>query len=428
MVERAPRPVRYRRSLLSTPAEKEYALLVRHVLCIFVLTLTPGCLRAGFTASGSDAADQARRDTSMHDAGPDGPIVDAKSDTLAPADASRVDPAAMVKISASAPLLKTAAPTADSCGRYLIALPPNWMPSTFRIGETIHFAVPCKYDDTGLGGWHLAMATWDMTGPAASWIDGDPGQPGIQQIVSKTDQIAGGQLGNVATSVFTPDGSGQLRGVARRYSSAKKGYESVPFSAPSVATIGATSWLISASGVFDVDDNDGSFRGATEPPRAVLSDGGTLWVYSQTVNAPTSDTRYLTVASTSDLKTATPTQLLATGYRHPHVRKAGGFYHLIAYNEVAEQWQHVAGTSPSSFDFARATNLQLERFRGSLGQWDAKKFVGLGSNQPLVIGVEVDDTKQHLLLFYLAGSFDYPANAPYNAPRGLGALRLPLTL
>lgn len=382
------------------------------------------CARGGF-GRGVGAQTDGPRDAARGDAAAGDLPIDLPIDLIVSGDGS-LDLGKLAKPVANVAqaLLGAPDPGSASCGRYLIALPGAWMPRTFVYQGKIHFAVPCKYDDSGAGGWHLAFASWDGKTSQVVWIDGDPAAPGVQELVNKTDPVnATESLGNVQNAALADTGSG-LVGLGRRYAA---GYDSYAISAPSLDQLSAAAWLLDTKGFSHVEQRDGSFLGAAQRWKTTLYANGALYIYNESLDAPTDARFYSWVSTSVDMKTVTlPAAPLAADYRYPIAAydASANRYFLLAYSLVAEQWQLIPGTAPDRFDFQRAQSLGLQRFRGAPGAWDFTQFVKLGADQPWIVGMEIlGDT---LYLFYLAGEMGYVGNPPYNAPRGIGVLTLPL--
>ncbi len=403
------------------------------------LSLAAGCVRAGFEGRvARDRSGASERDLARGERAPaDAPLESARTeaggrdapglDLVDRGDAgSRIDPAKLVKLTVLAPLLAAPAPTSNDCGRYLIHIGEGWLPTSFLLGGKLYFAVPCKYDDTGNGGWHTAFASWDGVAPAAQWLDGDPAAAGNQETISKfLPAPDGAPLSDQMSAYFAADASGALHGVARirRLSSWS---HNVPVVASSFASLSEGSYLVSLMDAMQMNLADGSFKGATELAHYdVIRVGATTYLYTQTANAPLNTKKYLSVIRSADMQSFIfPAAPLSDEYDRVHVARSGSRYFMVAFHIARGRWELIHGSGPESWDFAGAQDLNLRGFVGAAGAWDAELFTALGP-EPYLAGVEV--IGNHLHLFYMAGAAPYTAQtAPYTAARAIGALRVPL--
>ena len=80
---------------------------------------------------------------------------------------------------------------------------------TFVYDNDVYFAIPSKYTDAGSGGWHLSFVVWEPDTATASWVDGDSGTGGIQEVISKTDLDVNGfyHFGRLAGWRHGPSGA-----------------------------------------------------------------------------------------------------------------------------------------------------------------------------------------------------------------------------
>lgn len=389
------------------------------------LTMLLGCGRVGFGAradggAGTDGA------TSMPDAGgteADSGAVDR--DGGAPPDGG-LTPLTIDKLTADEPLLRTFAPGSGNCGEYLITLGDGWSPTTFMRGAEIWFAIPCKYSDASSGGWHTAFAHWNGSDPTATWVDGDPATPGIQETLSKFALGSDGMpLNSQETQYYVEDAAGRLLGLGRRYQSAVSDYQTYPIVAPSFEAYDETHWRLDLVDTHELSAADGTWRGQTEIPRDILRVGDAFWIFGQSTNAPISDTSYVIAWTTTDMLSATHRSApLAVGYHHPFVVAVpDGTLRMVAFDEGVRQWVIVRGTAPDAWNFDAAVALDLSPFQGARGAWDFALYPSYGA-QPRIVGAET--LGSDLFLFYMAGVFDYPTTPPYDQPRGIGVLRVAL--
>ncbi len=176
---------------------------------------------------------------------------------------------------------------------------------------------------------------------------------------------------------------------------------------------------------------DGTWRGQTKLEVELYYDAGTVYVYNTTINAPTSDTYYISVATSTDMiNYAMPSNYILKDFRHPHVFNYKSEFYMIAYDTIDNQWRLIPGSSPTSFNPDDSTILDLGGEMVNAGGWDdTPLFTSLGNNQPEIAGVEVQGGKVYV--FYMAGQFGQvraPANgvtgSPYDSARGIGVFEL----
>lgn len=338
-----------------------------------------------------------------------------------------VDPSALVKLTPTAPLIQAPAPASNDCGRYLMGMSQeSWVPMTFHRNDgTLVFSIPCKYSDGSGGGWHIAFADWDWTAATGTWMDFDGGTAGNQEKLSRFTLIHDGvtAFSNHFTLALNMLPSGELYGIGFRYQTAA--YRSLPVYAADFNSLAVSSFATAGSAdLHRMTLNDGSFKGSTVNSFDILHEGGVFYVYNTTRNAPTNDQYYLSISTSSDLVTMTePTAPLKEGYAYAFVDKDAFAYHMVAYNTVAGRWEYIPGTSPTTWDFDAAVDLNLRSHIGTGGAWDADLYQKLNASEPFLSSARVEGGK--LYIFYRAGAMDYTAGtAPYSSPRGIGVFRV----
>ncbi len=355
--------------------------------------------------------------------------------------------ASSVKKTSAAPILAASGTSSDAY-YYLISIAGGWQPMTFVYDNDVYFAIPSKYTDAGSGGWHLSFAVWEPDTATASWVDGDSGTGGIQEVISKTDLDVNGFNTESFFNVRLTDDGGTLKGVVSKWFRStnytflpSNSYYMTGFSATSFATISSSSLLVptnpstGAGGFADkgFDAADDTWQGETIRVFDVQKVGSTFYVYLTTRNNPTNDTYYISVMTTTDFISFTkPTNYLLEGYSRAEVFVYDGGYYMVAFNHSTLKYNLIPGDSPTSFDVSKATELAVGELNIGLGGWDeSTSFSSLASGyEPILAGVEVVDGR--VWLFYLAGGDD-PAhfnavaeftNVPYDGPRGIGVIEL----
>lgn len=385
-----------------------------------------GCGRIGFDVSGIVTDDAGDVTDDAGDVTDDaGSLTDAANIAI---DGSTVTVGfgALTKITAESPLL--VAPTDSiSCGYYLIS-GGGRQATSFTHDGRVYFAVPCKYNDSGAGGWHLAIAHWAPGEKSVTWEDGDSQSPGIQEIIARTDLLANGfEIESFSTTTFVQVGT-ELWGFMHKYFSAADygttSQEWVSSSHSGPLSISATDYNLSNPDNISISANDDTWQGAMRNEMGLFHEAGTLYIYNTTVNAPTSDTFYLSVSTTTDMATVTlPTAPIVEGYGRAHVFRVSGDIYMVAFSFTREVWTLFRGTSPTDFDFDTPFDLDLAGAAIGLGGWDdSGTLTNLPSNQPMVTGVEV--LGDEVYIFYMAGVLGQAT--PYDGPRGIGAYRLSL--
>ena len=350
--------------------------------------------------------------------------------TLAKINVSvKVDLSKLTKITTTAPILTAFTIGSSNCGSWLFgAFQDLWGASASLVNNQIVFSIPCKYNDLGSGGWHLLLATWDGISPSGSFIDGDSGTAGIQEKINK-NAVASDALivGDIHRTIFTSDSSGNIYGVGGERGTRRGAQISntMPILANDLLSFSVASYQVLAQDVFRLfSANDNSWQGSTDVTASdIFYDNGLFYFYVRTYNSPTNNTSFLVVSSSPDnINWTPPTSYLVQGYSHANVSKYGSQYFMIAFDEVAQRWKYIEGSSPLIWNFANATSLYLENFIGTSGAWDATLYTTTSNNEPTIIGAKI--LNDNLLIFYMAGIGD--GNTFYNDKRSIGVLSAPI--
>jgi hypothetical protein len=210
------------------------------------------------------------------------------------------------------------------------------------------------------------------------------------------------------------------------------GYKSIGFSSTNPETmVAADIFVDEEKDASNFNLADGSWKGQTKTEVELYYDAGTVYVYNTTINAPTSDTYYISVATSTDMiNYVMPANYILKDFRHPHVFHYKSAFYMIAYDTIDDQWRLIPGSSATSFSPDDSTVLDLGGEMVNAGGWDdTPLFTSLGNNQPEIAGVEVISGKVYV--FYMAGQFGQvraPANgatgSPYDSARGIGVFEL----
>ncbi len=353
------------------------------------------------------------------------------------------------KLSKTSPTY-TAPTNPSDCGYYLIGIRGSQRPSTFVYNNKVYFHIPCKYNDSGAGGWHWALAKWDESS-GFNLIDGDAGTSGINEVVNKNDLDQNGfSLGSVRNTYMTDTPSGLLGLSFKWFRSSQYNMTNVPALFPANAIVPSNGYYAIglssstpesfASTDFFVDDqkdqhvfnsNDDTWKGKTKLETELHYHDGLVYIYNTTINAPTSDTHYISVSKSADMRSFTkPTQYLLKDFRFPHVFEYKGRIFMIVFNLNEGRWQLIPGNSPTDFIIEDSVNLNIGSEMVSTGGWDdTPSFTSLPVDEPEIAGVEVLNDK--VFVFYMAGQLGQtrvPPNgssgAPYDSARGIGVFEL----
>lgn len=288
-------------------------------------------------------------------------------------------------------------------------------------------------------------------GTAMTWVDGDGATAGKQEVLSRTDLDSNGFIINSVRNTYMVDTGAGLLGLSYKYFRnteytaanvpaiavvTTSGYKTVGFSIANPETMVSTDFYVDEQkNASNFNLNDDTWKGITKLDAELHYNAGTVYVYNTTMNAPTSDTYYISVATSTDMINYTlPTNYILENYRYPNVFVFESKYYMIAFNTLDNKWHLIPGTSPTSFDASQGGAMDLGYEMVGAGGWDdTPLFTGLGDNQPEIAGVEVHGGK--IYIFYMAGQFGQvraPANgvtgSPYDSARGIGVFELEFDL
>lgn len=337
------------------------------------------------------------------------------------------------------------------CGYYLIGIKGSQRPSTFVYNNKIYLSVPCKTSDLSSGGWHWGLMHWTPT--SMSWVDGDTGAAGNDPIIKRSDlDINGFIMNNNGNSYFVDTGSGflglsfkffnhssySMTNVPAMFSAdavvTTSGFYSIGFSTANPETMLSTDFFNDekkGASNLNLKQLDDTWQGSVRSEAELHYKSGTIYIYNTSMNAPTSDTYYISVTTTADMKNFTlPTNYILKGYRYPNVFEFENHIYMIAFSFAKSQWVLIPGTSFTSFDESRAVALNLGSNIYGVGGWDdTPLFTSLPAYEPEIAGVEVLDGK--IYIFYMAGQMGHvrtPAHgtsgAPFDSARGIGVFEL----
>lgn len=357
--------------------------------------------------------------------------------------------ASFQKISTNSAIYEASDNSID-CGYYLIGIRNAQRPTTFKYNNKVYFNIPCKTSDSSAGGWHWGLASW-TPGTSVNWFDGKL-DAGLNEIVSRTQLDENGFIMNSVRNTYMVDSGSGILGLTYKYFRATEyNMSNVPalFSASAVVSdngyypVGlATSSpeTFSPSDVF-VDDSkyaaffnsdDDTWRGLSHKTDLDLFyKGGTVYIYNTTQNAPTMDKYYISIITSSDMRSFTkPANYILEDFRSPHVFEYQGLIYMLAFNTNLNRWNLISGSSPTQFDpkDGQVLNFGADIF-GSGGWDDTPLFTTHPDDQPEIAGVEVLNNKVYV--FYMAGQFGHirtPAHgvtgAAYDSARGIGVFEL----
>ncbi|MBC74731.1 MAG: hypothetical protein CME64_01830 [Halobacteriovoraceae bacterium] len=337
----------------------------------------------------------------------------------------------------------------DDCSYYLIGIKGGWRPTTVVHNNKVYFNIPCKYNDSGSGGWHWGLATWSP-GSNVVWHDGDAAT-GENEIVNINDSDSNGfTVGSVKNTFMVDTGSGvsgislkwfrsaeyNMSNVPAMFSASavvsSNGYYPVGFSASSPETLSSADFNVDEDKNFLFSQNDDTWKGKTSHVDLdIFYNSGTYYMYNTTSNAPTNDTDYISIATSTDLISFNmPSSYILKDYKSPHVFKQNGEVYMFAFSNITNKWTLIPGSSLTSFDESKGVAVDLGSEIYGAGNWDdTPDFTSLPGDQPEVAGVEVLNGKVYV--FYMAGQFGHvraPANgtsgAPFDSARGIGVFEL----
>ncbi len=339
----------------------------------------------------------------------------------------------LVRVTASAPMLRTPAPTSGDCGQFLMALMGEsdddlWAPRPFAHSDgSVYFTVPCKYGDSG--GWSLGLARFTPPSIVGEWLDGNTSTAGVNEFITRfdvaRDAMAMGSMGGLPLA----SSGATLFGVGMHYRGGAFVGTPVLFTGDPIS-LDVLDFDTARTGEFTYADNDSSPYGSTGVARTVTAAEGLFIVYTRTYNAPTNDASYIVTSSTDGA--AAPTRLgVLSGFTIVFMAAYDdgdplGRYHFVGRRVSTGAWEYWRSTSPIAAMPSQSVALDLGRFLPPRADWDYTFFEYYAvSFEPKLIGITIHDGV--LDLYYMAGSFDYgPGTSPYLQPRGIGILRATL--